>query len=340
MNYLKEIREHDKIRFFGLIVTCIILTLACFIAVIFGNALTSSNLESGLFFWGYKPVVIISGSMEPDMKVNGISIVKQVDNIDNIEIGDILMFDTVEEGLVMHRAVDKDQFGIITKGDNNKFRDNWRVTNDNLRGEVVYINNDIADLVTILFGDLDNINQKHVLFGIVILVLMVILFCIAVNFMYDYIKVRLFVAKNGSSVITDSLGYHDDRVTREDINKLLKLANADLSFINKCILMYYVMKLYNNFREEEKIVIKGRKLYNSADKLALSMLNKEVERKSKQLDNLKASQEKALNEYEVIRNLNDDYSNSNTYHIEAKPCDNSSEFKSDNYDQSSDNKIE
>ena len=67
--------------------------------------------------WGYHPLVIVSGSMEPILKVGGLMYYEKID-IDNFEKGDILVYRT-EEHIVSHRVVKKMNSSFITKGDVN-----------------------------------------------------------------------------------------------------------------------------------------------------------------------------------------------------------------------------
>lgn len=68
--------------------------------------------------WGYKPLVVISGSMEPILKVGGILYYKET-KLDEYKENDIVVFKS-NKYLVSHRIVEKNKDGFITKGDANK----------------------------------------------------------------------------------------------------------------------------------------------------------------------------------------------------------------------------
>jgi signal peptidase len=68
-------------------------------------------------FWGYKPLMVISGSMEPTLNVGGILYYHNED-IDNFNNGDILVYETTDH-IISHRIVEKVDDGFITKGDAN-----------------------------------------------------------------------------------------------------------------------------------------------------------------------------------------------------------------------------
>lgn len=75
--------------------------------------------------WGYKPLVIISGSMEPILKVGGILYYKEIDKND-YKINDIVVFKSTKY-LISHRIVEITNDGFITKGDANKNIDSNKV---------------------------------------------------------------------------------------------------------------------------------------------------------------------------------------------------------------------
>lgn len=75
--------------------------------------------------WGYKPLVIISGSMEPTLKVGGILYYKETDKT-KYEINDIVVFKS-KNYLISHRIVEIKNDGFITKGDANKNIDSNKV---------------------------------------------------------------------------------------------------------------------------------------------------------------------------------------------------------------------
>lgn len=82
--------------------------------------------------WGYKPLVIVSGSMEPILKVGGILYYKKQD-INNFNKDDILVY-TAGDHIISHRIVDKTNDGFITKGDNNKSIDTVTVDDSRVIG--------------------------------------------------------------------------------------------------------------------------------------------------------------------------------------------------------------
>lgn len=87
------------------------------------------------YLFGYKPVVVLSGSMEPYLKTNGICIVKKT-NYEDVKKDDVLMY-SIDDKTITHRVIDITDNGIITKGDNNNERDAYLVQKKNVRAVVV-----------------------------------------------------------------------------------------------------------------------------------------------------------------------------------------------------------
>ena len=83
--------------------------------------------------WGQKPLVVISGSMEPTLKVGGILYYEKID-INELDEGDILVYQT-KEHIISHRIVDINENGFITKGDINNSVDNYLVSDEQILGK-------------------------------------------------------------------------------------------------------------------------------------------------------------------------------------------------------------
>lgn len=108
-----------------------LLAFSCFTAYQF-----KENPEDAYLF-GYKPVFILTGSMEPTLKVNGVAIVEKA-TYDEVEVGDIIMYQ-VGDKMITHRIIEKTEDGITTKGDNNNTQDAYLLTEENVKAKVVSI---------------------------------------------------------------------------------------------------------------------------------------------------------------------------------------------------------
>lgn len=87
-----------------------------------------------------KPISIASGSMEKELYVGDVAIIKKC-NANDVNVGDIIEY-KMEGYTVVHRIVEKYQtkgdFYFKTKGDNNAQPDAKVVTEDQLIGKVIY----------------------------------------------------------------------------------------------------------------------------------------------------------------------------------------------------------
>ena len=90
---------------------------------------------------GIKPFIVLTGSMEPNIKTGDLVLVKEVD-IEQLKEGDIIAFRHTEEDVVLiHRIVGKEtqeeKIILRTKGDNNQTEDKYNVDCEKIEG--IYI---------------------------------------------------------------------------------------------------------------------------------------------------------------------------------------------------------
>lgn len=84
-------------------------------------------------FWGSKPLVVISGSMEDTLKVGSL-VYYENEKIDNFEVDDIVVFKRGKH-IISHRIVNISEDGFTTKGDANNTNDFRKVTSDKVIGK-------------------------------------------------------------------------------------------------------------------------------------------------------------------------------------------------------------
>lgn len=123
----------------GYIVVSILILLVILIGIVFVQTKTNPDRIPTIF--GYKPFIVLSGSMETELYKGDLAIVKSVE-VKDLKVNDIIAFKDKENYVVTHRIVDivKDN-GItkfVTKGDNNNTKDSGYVEEDNIEG--IYIN--------------------------------------------------------------------------------------------------------------------------------------------------------------------------------------------------------
>lgn len=87
-----------------------------------------------------KPIAIATGSMEPELYVGDVAVIKKC-NANDVEEGDIIEYQ-MEGYTVIHRIKNKTQkngqFTFITKGDNNNTEDSEPVSEEQLIGKVIF----------------------------------------------------------------------------------------------------------------------------------------------------------------------------------------------------------
>lgn len=84
-------------------------------------------------FWGQKPLTVISGSMEPTLRVGSILYYHEED-INDFKEGDILVYKS-KKHIISHRVVENLNSGFITKGDANQTNDSIIVNNEQILGK-------------------------------------------------------------------------------------------------------------------------------------------------------------------------------------------------------------
>ena len=100
---------------------------------------TSKDKVPSVF--GYKPFIVLSGSMQPNIKIGDLVFVKS-SKVENLNVNDIVAFKTNDNTVTTHRIIDidtttKGERCFITKGDSNNVKDEELVCKNNLEGKMV-----------------------------------------------------------------------------------------------------------------------------------------------------------------------------------------------------------
>lgn len=120
------------------VISVIILIILIPILLINGVILVNSLIQPDEIpsFFGWKPFIVLSGSMESEISAGDIVVVKEIDT-NELKIGDIMAFKNGDI-VVTHRIIEIiEEDGItkyITKGDNNNTEDNGYVLPENVEG--------------------------------------------------------------------------------------------------------------------------------------------------------------------------------------------------------------
>lgn len=130
------------------------------ISLIFFSVINKNETPS---FFGIKTFVIISGSMEPELNIGDIVIIKECSQ-DELKENDIISY-KYGKSEITHRIIQieekEDGKEYITKGDNNNVRDNENVRYENIEGRCIGKIRHLGKLVLIL-------KNKIVLVGIIL----------------------------------------------------------------------------------------------------------------------------------------------------------------------------
>ncbi len=129
----------------------LLVSMICLMVFTVYSSYQARQNDEPFFLFGHRPILVLTGSMEPYMLTNGICLTKEVTSIDQLELGDVITYHTLtEEGRkirITHRIIALDNGKIYTKGDNNNVDDGFPLSIDNVESEVVAVFNGTAWLV-------------------------------------------------------------------------------------------------------------------------------------------------------------------------------------------------
>ena len=87
---------------------------------------------------GYKPYVVLSGSMEPNIHEGSLAVVNTHYNYDDVKVEDIIAYETPTSIAVTHRVINIEDGVLETKGDNNDVSDGFTTNKDNFLGLTLF----------------------------------------------------------------------------------------------------------------------------------------------------------------------------------------------------------
>lgn len=108
--------------------------------------------------FGWAPLTVLSGSMEPTIPTGSQVVIAKVEDVDRLDVGDVItvMPYPNDPTLVTHRIVERvegtDGPSFSTRGDANDAVDPWQVTETQIRGEVRYWVPGAGYVATLLSG--------------------------------------------------------------------------------------------------------------------------------------------------------------------------------------------
>lgn len=140
---MKKIKQNRILKIITCILKVIIMILLTIIIFFNSVIIVDGLIHKGEVpsFFGWKPFIVSSGSMESKLYMGDIAIVKEVD-VRELEVGDIIAFQESPNFIVTHRIIEKitdedGQIKFITKGDNNNATDLEQVLVSQLEGKYI-----------------------------------------------------------------------------------------------------------------------------------------------------------------------------------------------------------
>lgn len=130
-----------------------IFNIICILALVLAVFTAYNSYKTGepANVFGYRPVYVLTGSMEPYMETDSVIITKEVNTINEIKVGDVVTYHVTDDKkkiTITHRIYDiKEDGTIITKGDNNNVADAYNLSIDNIEAKVVLVFNQAAWIV-------------------------------------------------------------------------------------------------------------------------------------------------------------------------------------------------
>lgn len=134
----KKKRTITLIKIFNVVILLIIVPILIYNITLIIKYIQNPNKTPD--FFGFKTYEIVSRSMEDTINKNDIIVVKKVDK-NEINENDIISFDNGNE-IITHRIVDIENINgqtlYTTKGDNNRFADDEKISFEQIEGKYVF----------------------------------------------------------------------------------------------------------------------------------------------------------------------------------------------------------
>lgn len=226
---LKKNIVNDKInnRILGLTIylIAVVFIVAFLMHLINGN-------KNDLF--GYTARIVVSGSMEPEIKINSLTIIKKC-NIEDIKENDIVCFNFSQD--VVHRVIevttnDSGKTVLHTKGDANDEADSIEVYGDMIVGKVIYTFNNLAPIISkysVSPGKIDGVAlSRNIILWLVVLGLVTFVAIWIVSFI-DIIIKSFFKEDNLEHNIDKYLNDIDELLLYRELLKQLKDTEVEKS---------------------------------------------------------------------------------------------------------------
>ncbi len=120
--------------------------LVVFVSNFYVMIKSASNPGTHPDVFGYSTAVVVSGSMQPEINVDDLVVIKKQKEYNK---GDIIAF-TNSKSFVTHRIIEETQEGFVTQGDANNTQDEQKVEMQDISGEVIFTIKGVGRVVSFL----------------------------------------------------------------------------------------------------------------------------------------------------------------------------------------------
>ena len=153
-------------KIFLKIVKCFIIAVLIILAAIFMWVFIQTKVNPNKIpsIFGYKPFIVLSGSMESQLYRGDLAIVKNVD-VNTLKENDIVAFRDHDNYVVTHRIIGVVNGEFVTKGDNNASADSDTVNKNDIEGLYVYKISGLGNILLVM--------QKPLTLGIILAIIVV-----------------------------------------------------------------------------------------------------------------------------------------------------------------------
>ena len=263
LKWIKKEKEKNCLRFFTYSVYGGLFAILSIILIYLTISFCSVGFNfNNMFVFGQRPTIIITGSMEPNIKVNSVVMLEPVEFKD-IEVGDIVRYTSHRGFSVLHRVKTKTTSYLTTQGDANARPDEFVVTADMITGRVTSIHNEFADILTPIFGKFEygNMAGSVARYGLGFLIIICFLVVLMVLFIviFEMITTVYFFKKYNNGLINSSQ-YWLEKVKSKDeeieiFDKFFESYKKSNIF-KKVLLAWQIRRYYNGLCNIEKEVNK------------------------------------------------------------------------------------
>lgn len=227
------------------------------------------------YYFGYKPTIVLTGSMEPVIHVNGMVVLEDC-TIDEVEVGDIVRYFNGRM-YILHRVVDinTDSEGktyLTTQGDANDSPDSYKIYEESLMGRTVAIWNGSRDFLTFFFGEFDvkNITGSlmNISFGLIKLTALVVILILLGVWLFEMVSINYFFYRKPDSM-QRALEWMDERRFKNDFYATVDKYREAIkhgNIIQKIILLCRFRKYYDVLCSEESKALKAQRKLQKLNK--------------------------------------------------------------------------